>query len=167
MWECLIRDLEWTVNTSSIICTVQWFTGLLWPFSISFHCFLSFIRVAYVIWAVTFISILCLAPCHSQASLFSMSLTLLHFFFHHLLCHPLALPKCLHVRALSPDLCVPTGASPVSHHLLHMPALNLSLCPLWFFGNNATWDVGTEVGWLSAGLSDRAFELSWDVELTW
>lgn len=43
--------------------------------------------------------------------------------------------------------------------LLH--ALKLSLCPLWFFGNNnATWDVGTEVGCISGGLSDRAFELS-------
>lgn len=74
-----------------------------------------------------------LAHRHSHASFFSMFFPLLHFCFHPVLCHPTALPKCLHVHALSPDLCMPTGASLLSHHFLHVSALNLSLRPLWFF----------------------------------
>lgn len=106
-----------------------------------------------------FLSQLCL-------SFFSfMSLILSCFLFHHLLCHPTALPKCLHLRVLSPDLWMPMGASHLSHHLLHPPALNLSPSPHWFLGNNSTWDVGAEVGCINGGLSDRAFELSFTINL--
>lgn len=67
-----------------------------------------------------------LAPCHSYLYLpFLPRLPFLHFLSYHLLWHPIALPKCLLVHPLFPDSSMSTGASPLSHLLPHMPALNL------------------------------------------
>lgn len=107
---------------SSRICTLQWFTGLFWLLLISFHCFLSFTRVAYVIWAVTCVSMLFLLLVTAiYTSLFYH--VLLFYIFFPTISSDTLLPSLVH--PLSPDSSMSTGASPLSHLLLHMPALNL------------------------------------------